>query len=202
MLAVSHRTTRSAMETAMRSQVHTVIIGAGIVGVSTAYELARNGFSDVLVLDRGPLFRTGGSTSHAPGGVLQNNPSRTVSKLAQWSVETFKDVSAAGDAIYFPTGSLEIATTPERWADLHRKVGNAKSWGLGGSLLDPEQTGRYLPLLDTSLILGSIHVEGDGLVRSVPFTERLARRAESLGVEFHGGVESIGVETSNHMVVA
>ena len=56
------------------------------------------------------LFRTGGSTSHAPGGIFQNNPSRTVSKLAQWSVETFLDVNKDGDSpVYWPTGSLEVA---------------------------------------------------------------------------------------------
>ena len=35
----------------------------------------------------------------------------TVSKLAQWTVESFKDISAEGEPTYFPVGSLEIATT-------------------------------------------------------------------------------------------
>ena len=73
-----------------------VIVGAGIVGVSAAYELTKRGVTDVVVIDRGDLFRTGGSTSHAPGGVFQNNSVRTVSKLAQWSVETFLDANKDG----------------------------------------------------------------------------------------------------------
>jgi dimethylglycine oxidase len=61
----------------MRDRAHTVIVGCGIVGASAAWHLAELGQPDVLVLDQGPLFETGGSTSHAPGLVFQTNPSRT-----------------------------------------------------------------------------------------------------------------------------
>ena len=49
----------------MRDRARTVIVGAGIVGASAAYHLAELGDADVLVLDQGPLFETGGSSSHA-----------------------------------------------------------------------------------------------------------------------------------------
>jgi len=62
----------------MRDRAQTVIVGAGIVGASAAYHLAELGERDVLVLDQGPLFETGGSTSHAPRLVFQTNPSRTM----------------------------------------------------------------------------------------------------------------------------
>ncbi|CAN5765841.1 FAD-dependent oxidoreductase [soil metagenome] len=182
-------------------QVHTLIVGAGIVGVSTAYELAKSGMTDVLVIDKSDLFRTGGSTSHAPGGVFQNNSSRTVSKLAQWSVRTFREMSATGPQLYFPVGSLEIATTEARWHDLKRKAGYARSWGLTARLLDPVETGAVLPHLDTSLILGAIHVEGDGIVRSVPMVERMAAAATNLGVSFVGRAELQMIKTRNARVV-
>ena len=51
----------------MRDRAQLVVIGAGIVGTSAAYHLAELGVTDVLVIDQGPLFETGGSTSHAPG---------------------------------------------------------------------------------------------------------------------------------------
>ena len=43
-----------------------IIVGSGIVGASTAYHLAQLGWKDMVILDQGPLFETGGSTSHAP----------------------------------------------------------------------------------------------------------------------------------------
>lgn len=186
----------------MKSQAQTVIVGAGIVGISAAYYLARGGMTDIVVVDRGPLFETGGSTSHAPGGILQNNAHRTVSKLAQWSVEMFFELSNEGERTYFSNGSLEIATTPERWTDLHRKVGFARSWGLDAQLLSPLETGDLLPQLDTSKILGSIYVNRDGTLRSVPTVERLAKRAMALGVEFVGGTTVTGFDTTGAQVRA
>ncbi|MET0425311.1 MAG: FAD-dependent oxidoreductase, partial [Actinoplanes sp.] len=63
-----------------------VIIGAGIVGCALADELTARGWTDVTVLERGPLFVTGGSSSHAPGLVFQTNPSRTMARMAQYTV--------------------------------------------------------------------------------------------------------------------
>ncbi len=184
----------------MQTNFQTIIVGAGIVGVSAAWELAKLGRSDILVIDRAPLFETGGSTSHAPGGIFQNNSSRTVSKLAQWTTGAFAEVSPADTPTWFPTGSLEIATTPERWHDLKRKVGYARSWGLDARLLDPTETRNLVPQLDTDLILGSIQVDGDGIVRSVPTVEQIAKRAEALGVTFLGETELLSADMPNRIV--
>jgi glycine cleavage system aminomethyltransferase T/glycine/D-amino acid oxidase-like deaminating enzyme len=184
----------------MKTNYQTIIVGAGIVGVSAAWELAKLGRTDVLVIDRAPLFETGGSTSHAPGGIFQNNASRTVSKFAQWTTAAFAELSPPVAPIWFPTGSLEIATTPERWHDLKRKYGYARSWGLGANLLTPAETGNLVPQLDTSLIYGSIHVAGDGIVRSVPTVEQIAKRAEALGATFMGETELLSVDMPNRIV--
>lgn len=184
----------------MKTSYRTIIVGAGIVGVSAAWELAKLGRTDILVIDRAPLFETGGSTSHAPGGIFQNNASRTVSTFAQWTTAAFGELSPPDAPIWFPTGSLEIATTPERWHDLKRKYGYARSWGLDAHLLTPAETGEHLPQLDTGLILGSIHIAGDGIVRAVPTVEQMARRAEALGVTFLGETELRSVVMPNRVV--
>ena len=184
----------------MTSHFRTIIVGAGIVGVSLAWELAKLGRTNILVIDRGTLFETGGSSSHAPGGVFQNNASRTVSKLAQWTTAAFADVSDPEQPTWFPTGSLEIATTPERWRDLKRKVGYARSWGLEAHLCSPVESGALVPQLDTNLMLGSIAVAGDGIVRSVPTIERIAARAAALGVVFMDHTELRSVDMPNRVV--
>ncbi|HET7055481.1 MAG TPA: FAD-dependent oxidoreductase, partial [Thermomicrobiales bacterium] len=177
------------------SHARVVVVGAGIVGVSAAYELTRRGISDVVVIDRGDLFRTGGSTSHAPGGVFQNNTSRTVSKLAQWSVDTFLDTNSDSETpVYWPTGSLEVATTEARWQDLHRKYGYARSWGLDANLLSPTEVKQRLALIDESTILGAIHIARDGDLLAVPFVDRLAARAGNQGARFIGRTKVTGFE--------
>src|SRR4029453_1687785 len=107
----------------MRDRAQTVIVGSGIVGASAAYHLAELGQPDVLVLDQGPLFATGGSTSHAPGLVFQTNRSRTTCRIAQDTVALYDSLRPDGEACWYGVGSLEIATTPERMQELRRRLG-------------------------------------------------------------------------------
>src|SRR5687768_2738389 len=114
------------MTVGMRGQADVVIIGAGIVGCSAAYHLAEKGWNNIVVIDQGPLFETGGSTSHAPGLVFQLNTSKAMCQLARWSVELY---SGIGRNTFYGVGSLEIAYSPERHEELKRKLGHALSWG-------------------------------------------------------------------------
>ena len=68
-----------------------MIIGGGIAGASVAYHLAKRGWEDVVVVEQGPLWETGGSTSHAPGLVFQTNGSKTMAEFARYTVEKFRD---------------------------------------------------------------------------------------------------------------
>ena len=78
----------------MATQPRVVIVGAGIVGCATADELTRRGWTDVTVLDQGPLFTTGGSTSHAPGLVFQTNASKTMAHFARYTVQKYAALGA------------------------------------------------------------------------------------------------------------
>ncbi|MRH89481.1 FAD-dependent oxidoreductase [Nocardia sp. SYP-A9097] len=177
-------------------QPRVVIIGAGIVGTALADEITRLGWSDVTVTDRGPLFRTGGSTSHAPGLVFQTNGSKTMAELARYTVEKFTELDAF-DAV----GGLEVATTPERWTDLHRKYGWAKSWGIEAHLLDPQECAKLHPLLDPERILGGYHTPADGLALAVAAAEAQARRATSRGAQFLGFCEVVEVLRGDGRVI-
>jgi glycine cleavage system aminomethyltransferase T/glycine/D-amino acid oxidase-like deaminating enzyme len=170
-----------------------VIIGAGIVGSSLADELTARGWTDVTVLDRGPLFTTGGSSSHAPGLVFQTNPSKTMSEFARYTVEKFGTLKHSQGWAYNQVGGLEIATTPLRWEDLHRKAGWAQSWGIEGRLLDPGECAALHPLLDADRILGGFHTPTDGLVKAVRAIEAQAEVATARGAVFRSNTEVLGV---------
>ncbi|MFI1919997.1 FAD-dependent oxidoreductase [Nocardia sp. NPDC020380] len=169
-------------------QPRVVIIGAGIVGTALADEITARGWTDVTVTDRGPLFRTGGSTSHAPGLVFQTNPSKTMAELARYTVEKFSGLGA-----FDTVGGLEVATTPERWTDLHRRHGWATSWGIPSRLLDPEECARLHPLLDRERILGGFHTPTDGLALAVRAAEKQAQRAIDRGARFLGYCEVVDI---------
>ncbi|GAA3398218.1 GcvT family protein [Cryptosporangium minutisporangium] len=161
-----------------------IIVGAGVVGSAIADELTQRGWTDVLVLDQGPLYATGGSSSHAPGLVFQTNPSKTMTNFAQYTVEKLQGFGAD---VFLPVGGLEVATTPARLIELHRRAGFAASWGLPGRVLDPEQTASLHPLLHADRILGGYHTPTDGLVHAVNAVTAQAERAIGHGARFLGG---------------
>ena len=171
----------------MRDRAQTVIVGAGIVGASAAYHLAELGATDVLVIDQGPLFETGGSTSHAPGLVFQTNGSRTMCRIAQDTVRLYDSLELDGEPCWYGVGGIEIATTPERMAELRRRQGFARSYGIEDtSLLTPAETAERIPLLDPSAILGAYLVPSDGIAKAVRIVTALAAKASERGVGVRG----------------
>jgi glycine cleavage system aminomethyltransferase T/glycine/D-amino acid oxidase-like deaminating enzyme len=179
----------------MRDRAQTVIVGAGIVGVSAAYYLTDLGHSDVLVIDQGPLFETGGSTSHAPGIIFQTNGSRTMCRIAQDSVAIYDALDLDGERVWYGVGGLEVATTPERMQELRRRQGFAHAYGIEGTeLLTPAECAERSPLLDPSTVLGGYWVPTDGAGKGVDIVTALARRAGAAGVAFEGGVTVTGFD--------
>ena len=90
----------------MTKSPRVVVIGAGVVGSALADELTERGWTGVTVVDQGPLFATGGSSSHAPGLVFQTNPSKTMTEFAAYTVRKL-----TGLGCFRQVGGLEVATT-------------------------------------------------------------------------------------------
>ena len=174
--------------------VKVVIIGAGIVGCSLADELTARGWTDVTVLEQGPLFVTGGSSSHAPGLVFQTNPSRAMAQLAQYTVAKLVSLDC-----FEQVGSLEVATTPARLQELHRRHGFATSWGIPSSLIDPAACSALYPLL-SDIVVGGLHVPSDGLALPVKACEVQAAAATARGARFLGHQRVVGVDQINGQV--
>ncbi|MFI6444555.1 FAD-dependent oxidoreductase [Kitasatospora sp. NPDC050543] len=179
-----------------------MIVGAGIVGCALSDELTARGWTDVTVLEQGPLFATGGSSSHAPGLVFQTNSSKTMTEFASYTVRKYSSLTLDGRWCFQQLGGLEVATTPERLAELNRKHGLAASWGVSGALLDPEQCVALHPLLDRDQVLGGFHVPTDGLAKAVRAGEAQARRAIERGARFLPHHTVTGIESANGRVTA
>ncbi len=186
----------------MESRAGVIVIGAGIVGCSVAEHLTRMGRRDVMVLDQGPLYEAGGSTSHAPGLMFQTNASKTMTELAKYSVRRYMDLELDGQPCGYRVGGIEVAAMSERWKDLERKHGLATSWGLESHLISPRECSEMVPLLDGSRILGGLYVPSDGIAKAVRACEAMARLAIERGARFHGGTEVTGIEVENGRVRA
>ncbi|MDI3420092.1 GcvT family protein [Streptomyces luteolus] len=179
-----------------------VIVGAGIVGCSLADELTARGWTDVTVLEQGPLPAPGGSTSHAPGLVFRTGPSKTLTAFAQYTVEKFNSLEVDGLPCFNPVGGLELATTPERWADLHRKAGWAAAWGVRGELISAERCKELWPFIDESKVLGGFHTPEDGLARALLASRAQMERAQERGATFLDRHTVTGIEKEDGRVTA
>ncbi len=186
---------------ALPGRARAVVIGAGIAGCSVAYHLTKLGWRDVVVVEQGPLFETGGSTSHAPGLVFQVNPSRTMASFARYTVELWKSMELDGERCANPVGSLEVAWTPERLEDLKRKAGFATSWGIEAHVISSSEARDHIPML-SDRILGALYVPSDIHTQATRPAEAMAREAERNGAAFYGGVKVTGFGISNGRIEA
>ena len=187
----------------MQDHARVVIIGAGIAGASVAYHLAKYGWSDIVVVDKGPMFETGGSTSHAPGLVFQVNFSRMMSVFARETVELFNSLNPTeGEPLWFGVGGLEVAWTPERFDDLKRKVGAGRAWGVETYLLGPDETREKVPLISDK-IYGAMYTPGDGNARAWMLAGEMGRRAQETGrATFYGDTSVSGIDVTDGRVTA
>ena len=184
----------------MSTTPRVVIIGAGIVGANLADELTERGWDRITVVDQGPLPLTGGSTSHAPGLVFQTNSSKTMTEFATYTVNKLKSIDVDGAWCFNQVGGLEIATTPERLADLHRRQGWATSWGVQAEVISAEECVKLHPLVDREQVLGGLHIPTDGLAKATRTVVALTRRAQARGAVFRGNTRVTGIEQAGGRV--
>jgi len=182
-----------------------VIIGAGIVGCSAAYHLAKLGWRDILVLDKGALFENDGSTSHAPGGVVALSHSKLLTRMAIYSSDLYRSLApfSAERNTYNPVGGLEVAISQARWEDLIRLHGEAKAYGVESHLLTPQESVEKLPLLNRQALVGSLFVPKGAIVAGAHVSAALARDAEAMGgVNFVGHTAVTDFEVKHGRVTA
>ncbi|AEF39420.1 GcvT family protein [Hoyosella subflava] len=179
----------------------TVIIGAGVVGAAIADELSALGWTDIVVVDQGDFPATGGSTSHAPGVVFQANGSKAMTDLARYTVEKFVALEHQGESCFLQVGGLEVATTPERMAEIHRRHGWLTSWGVEAEVVDADRCVELHPLLDGTRVLGGLHCPTDGLAKALWAVEAQIERAMSRGVRMLPRHEVLDITVENGKVV-
>jgi glycine cleavage system aminomethyltransferase T/glycine/D-amino acid oxidase-like deaminating enzyme len=177
-----------------------IIIGAGIVGCSLADELTERGYSDLIVIEKGKLWKPGGSTSHAPGVVFQTNGSRTMAQFARQTVEKLYGLNYDGEPCFLKVGSMELATSADRLADLHRRAGLAMTSGINAKVISPEEAGKLHPLVDADKLMGALYVPDDGIARAIKADEVMGKRAISRGARFISECEVLAIEQSNGRV--
>jgi glycine cleavage system aminomethyltransferase T/glycine/D-amino acid oxidase-like deaminating enzyme len=173
-----------------------VVIGAGIVGNSLVHHLALLGWTDIVLVDKGPLPNPGGSTGHASNFVFPIEYSRLMFELTRDSTEQYKELG-----VFTESGGIEVARTPERMQELKRRVTKAKAWGIPAEHLTPEGVQKLVPYLDPSVILGGGYFPTVGVVDSLRAGTLMRERAQAGGaLAVVSGAEVLDVTTEAERV--
>ena len=169
-----------------------VIVGAGIVGNSLAFHLARLGWTDLVLVDKGPMPNPGGSTGHASNFIFPIEYSKMMMELTADSTAQYQELG-----VFTESGGIEVARTAERMTELRRRCTAAKAWGIPAQLLTPAEVAKLVPYLDESVILGGASFPTVGVVDSLRAGTLMREQAQQLGaLSVLAGTEVLGIDTS------
>ena len=181
----------------MKAQARVVVIGGGVVGVSTLYHLARKGWSDVVLVERKEL--TSGSTWHAAGLLPLFNMSYSVGQIHKYSVQLYRALEEeTGQHVGFKqVSNIRLARTKDRWDEYMFYAGVAKTIGVKVNMLTPAMVQEIWPLCETDGLIGAIQHPDDGYIQPADLTQAFAQGARARGAEIYRHTTVTGIERRN-----
>ncbi|MFO7155248.1 MAG: FAD-dependent oxidoreductase [Pseudomonadota bacterium] len=184
------------------AEAEVVIVGGGIMGLALAYNLAKRGLRDVLVLEAGYLCS--GASGRNGGGVRMQWSTPTNVRLARRSVEICRAFAREhGINVWFRQGGYLFLASDEKTAErLERSAALQNSLGVPTRLLSPDGAREIVPELATEGFVAASYNPEDGVVFPWPFVWGYAKGARRLGARVETFTKVTGIETGGGRVRA
>ncbi|MBL6941995.1 MAG: FAD-dependent oxidoreductase [Rhodospirillales bacterium] len=184
-----------------RNHAQHLIIGGGIIGCSIAYHLTAMGAKDVVILEKADL--THGATWHAAGLVGQLRSSRNTTRMLKMSVELYDKLEEeTGQAVdWKKSGSLRLASSPERVREVEQLATMAKSFGLQMEIISASEAQKLFPLMTTKGVLAAAYLPSDGQIDPSSVTQALAKGARDRGARIVRAQRVIDVISKGRRVI-
>jgi len=178
----------------MRMHARAVVIGGGVVGVSTLYHLAKKGWTDSVLIERKEL--TSGSTWHAAGLLPLFNLSYSVGQIHKYSVALYQTLEQETglDPGLRQVSNIRLARTRDRMDEYNYYAGVAETIGVKVKFLTPGEVKEIWPLCDVEGIIGAIQHLEDGYIQPADLTQSLARGARERGAEINRHTTTTAIE--------
>lgn len=161
------------------------ILGAGVVGTSVAYHLARRG-CDVAVYERAPDFGAG-STAKATGGYRAQFDTAVnvhLSLLSREKLLRFEEETGV-DPGYAPHGYLFLACSEDELRALRQAQAVQHACGLSEArMVDAREARELNPRIGDESVIGGAFCPTDGFIRPMNILRGYAEAARRLGVRF------------------
>lgn len=177
-----------------------IIIGAGVVGTSIAYHLAKSGCRDVVVLEKN--YIGSGSTEKCTGGIRQQFSTETNIRLSIESLRFFEhfEEETEHSADFRQYGYLMLATSEDELANFRQNIDLQRKMGVEVYLLSPPEIKDIVPGLNMEDILGATFCPTDGYADPYSVVSGFASAARRLGVKIHEDTEVTSIEMTNDKV--
>ena len=191
------------VKTQVKSHARVVVIGGGIAGCSTLYHLTREGWTDVVLVERDEL--TSGSTWHAAAQVTQFGGNQTMVALKRHSIDLYRQLATDEDNpfAYHITGGMRLAHTQDQVDTYRHYIGMAAGMGVEMEFIDAAEAGKRHPLMNTQGLLGAWWDPLDGDIDPAGITFALARKSREAGAEVYrfNPVENISQKPNGEFIV-
>ena len=170
-----------------------VIIGGGVVGVSSLYHLAKAGWTDCVLLEKNEL--TAGSTWHAAGNCPSFSTSWAVMNMQRYSLGLYARLEKEVDypMNYHVTGSVRLAHGKERMMEFERARSMGNYQGLSLEMMDLSDLKDRYPFLETHDLAGGLWDPDDGDIDPAQLTQALAKGARDMGARIERFCPATGV---------
>jgi dimethylglycine dehydrogenase len=165
----------------MAESARVVVIGGGIMGTSLLYHLAREGWSDCLLLEKAEL--TSGSTWHAAGQITHSASHYGLGKIAGYAIELYPRLEQeTGQSVTFHRcGSLRLAYTEDELDWLRHTTSVGAALGHPMAIIGPDEIRRLHPFYNLDGVRAALHTPEDGHVDPAGATFAMAKGARQLG---------------------
>ncbi len=182
------------------SKARAVVIGGGVAGCSVAYHLAKQGWSDVVLLERKQL--TCGTTWHAAGLIGQLRATANMTRLAHYSKDLYlKLEEETGVATGLrQCGSITAALTEERKEEIYRQASMARAFGVAVEEISPNEAKERYPHLNIEDVVGAVWLPEDGQGDPANIALALAKGARQMGAKTIEGVKVTAIHTKDGRV--
>ena len=186
----------------MTETADVVIIGGGIVGSSIAYNLAVQGCTNVLIIEREE--RQGlGSTSKSMGGVRAQFATPINIQMSRYSIDVFSrfEEMTGHTADYKAHGYVFCATKPSHLAYLEANQAKQKTFGLNNvAIISTADIAQFVPQMRVDDIIGGSYCPTDGFVDPHSVMTGFAKSAKELGVRVWVNTDVTGINIENGQI--
>jgi glycine cleavage system aminomethyltransferase T/glycine/D-amino acid oxidase-like deaminating enzyme len=185
-------------DTTFPTSARCVVIGAGIVGNCLVGHLARLGWTDMVLLDKGPLPNPGGSTGHASNFIFPTDHNKEMAFLTLESQRQYVELGLNNTC-----GGIEVARDERRLEEFNRRMTSATAWGIEARLLTPAEVKELVPFINEDIILGGFYTPSVSCVDSLQTGTVMRDEAVAAGaLKVFANTEVLDLEVENGTIKA